>query len=337
MAKPANKTMIGLFVVGAIALAVAAVAIFGSGKFLEKRPIFVMYFSGSVNGLTVGSPVLLRGVQIGEVTDISILFEPKTLSFIIPVHVEFNPESVESGSEHLKLMKSGNYPYFKRMVAKGLKAQLRLKSIITGQLYIDVGFHPEMPTQYVGLDKRYPELPTMPSPTEVLMATLERIPISEIANRLLKTTEGIESFVNSPDIKESMKNLNLSLKEITELVNGIEAEIGPTAANLRDTSTAARGAFAQAEKTLSFKEGEPSKIAGGLQETLARVNKTLDDVRSTLASYNQIADKNANIGYDLSKTLKELDATARSIRSLADYLDRHPEALVKGKKASQGD
>jgi paraquat-inducible protein B len=336
MAKPANKTLIGLFVVGAVALAVAAVAIFGSGKFLAKRPKFVMFFSGSVNGLTVGSPVLLRGVQIGEVTDIAIQFNPKDLTFTIPVHVEFNPASISAPGEALRTMR-GNYPYFRRMVAKGLKAQLRLKSIITGQLYIDVGFHPEMPTRLVGLDRRYPEVPTIPSPTEVLMATLEKVPFGEITDKLIKVTEGIEKIVNSPDVKESMKNLNVAIREVNDLVHGVQAEIKPTAENLRETSNAARGAFVQAEKTLALKDGEPGKLAGGVRSTLARVNTTLDDVRSTLASYNRFADKNADIGYDLSKTLREIDAAARSIRSLTDYLDRHPEALVKGKKASQGD
>ncbi len=328
MAKPANKTLIGLFVVGAIALAIAAVAIFGSGKFLAKRPKFVMFFSGSVNGLTVGSPVLLRGVKVGEVSDIAVMFNPKDLSFTIPVVVEFNPESVSAPKEIMKQM--GKYLYFRRIVDKGLKAQLRLKSLITGQLYIDVGFHPETPARFAGLDKRYPEIPTMPSPTEVLMATLEKVPVTEITERLLKVTQGIEKIVNSPDARESMQNLNLSLREVKGLVRGLQAEIKPTAA-------AARGAFAQAEKTLALKDGEPGKIAGSVQETLVKVNTTLDDVRLTLASYNRIADRNANIGYDLSKTLREIDAAARSIRSLTDYLDRHPEALVKGKKASQGE
>ncbi len=169
------------------------------------------------------------------------------------------------------------------------------------------------------------------------MATLEKVPVTEIADKLLKVTQGIEKIVNSPEVMASLKNLNVALEEVNRLVSGIRDEVKPTAANLRETSNAARGAFSQAERTLALKDGEPGRIAGNVQDTLVRVNATLDDVRATLASYNQLADKNANIGYDLSKTLREIDAAARSIRSLTDYLDRHPEALVKGKKATQGD
>jgi len=200
-----------------------------------------------------------------------------------------------------------------------------------------VDFYPDKPIRLVGLEKRYPEIPTIPSAGDVVMTTLEKLPIAEIADRLMKVTEGIEKIVTSPDATESMKNLNLALRDINGLVREISAEIKPMTASIRDTSDAARGAFVQAEKTLALKEGEPGKIAGKLQETMAQVSTTLEEMKLTLASYNQIADKNANIGYDVSKTLKEIETAARSIRSLTDYLERHPEALVKGKKASQGE
>ena len=337
MAKPINKTLVGLFVVGAVVLAVGAIALFGSGKFLSKRLIFVMNFSGSVHGLTVGSPVEFKGVQIGEVTAISARFNPKSLSIVIPVYVEVDPESLAIPGETREKMQSSDYPFAGRLIAKGLKAQLRMKSMLTGQLYIAVDFYPDKPIELVGLEKRYPEIPTIQSTGDVIMATLENLPITEIADRLMKVTEGIEKIVNSPDVTESLKNLNLSLRDINGLVRKIDAEIKPMTASLTATSNAAQGAFVQAEKTLALKEGEPGKIAGKLQETLAQVGTTLEEMKSTLASYNQIADKNANIGYDVSKTLMEIETAARSIRSLTDYLERHPEALVKGKKASQGE
>jgi paraquat-inducible protein B len=337
MAKPVNKTLIGLFVVGAVVLAVAGIVLLGSGKFLEKRPKFVMFFSGSVHGLSVGSPVEFRGVQIGEVSAISASFNPKDLSVVIPVYVEYDPESLAVPEAFRGMMKTTKYPFIKRMIEKGLKAQLRMKSIITGQLYIAVDFYPDKPVHLVGLEKRYPEIPTILSPTEVLMATLEQMPITELADRLVKVTQGIERIVSSPEIAESMKNLNLALMDISGLIRQIDAEIKPVVSNIKDTSDAARGAFVQAEKTLAMKEGEPGKIAEKVQDTLGQVGTTLEELKSTLVSYNKIADKNADIGYDLSRSLHEIESAARSIRSLADYLDRHPEALVKGKKPAQGE
>ena len=337
MAKPASKTIIGAFVVGAVALAVAGIAIFGSGKFLSKRPKYVMYFSGSVNGLAVGSPVLFKGVKIGDVTGITAQFNPKTLAFTIPVYVEFDPESVIAPKEMRIAAEEGKYPEFKRMVAKGLKAQLRLKSIITGQLYVAVDFHPEEPVRLVGLDKRYPEIPTIPSPTEVLMSALDKVPISELADRLVKVTEGIERTVNSPEVAQSLKNLDVSLKNLSILLRNIDSEVKPLATSLRDTSDAARGAFAQAEKTLTLKDGEPGKIAEGLQGTLKQVTSALEEIRTTVASYDKIAADNAHIGYEVTKTLKEIEGAARSIRQFADYLERHPEAFLKGKQPVQGE
>ena len=94
MSKQVNKTLIGAFVVGAIALLVAALVIFGSGAFFKNRPKFVMYFDTSVKGLNVGSPVNFRGVPIGAVTDIQLLFNTEDLKLKIPVFIELYPERI---------------------------------------------------------------------------------------------------------------------------------------------------------------------------------------------------------------------------------------------------
>ncbi len=329
MAKPASKTLIGAFVVGALALVVAAVALFGSGNFFTERPRFVMYFPGSVNGLDVGSPVQFRGVKIGDVTEVSAKID-RNLSVAIAVYVEYDPKSLAVPADLRKELKGRRYPFIHRLIAKGLKAQLRMKSLITGQLYVALDFFPDKPIRLMGLDKRYAEIPTMPSTSEVLMATLEQVPLTDITNKLLKVTEGIEKIVNSPEIKGSVKSLDADLKVLGDLIRNLNAEIKPTLGNLRDTSNAARGAFAQAEKTLAFNEGAPGEMAQSLQ-------KTLEDLRGAIASYEKLADRNANIGYDLVKTLQEIDETAKALRSLAEYLERHPESVVKGKKPPKGE
>jgi paraquat-inducible protein B len=329
MAKPASKALIGVFVVGAVALVAAAVAIFGSGEFFSERPRFVMYFPGSVNGLEIGSPVQFRGVKIGQVTEISATLN-KDLSVVIPVYAEYEPDSLAVPDELKKEIEGRRYPFIHRLIAKGLKAQLRMKSLITGQLYVALDFFPDKPLKLVGINKRTPEIPTIPSTSEVLMETLEKIPLGEIADNLLKVTEGVEMLVNSPEMKGSMKNLDVSLQQLAVLIRDIDAEVKPTL-------TAARNTFTQAEKTLAFNDGKPGEVAENLNNTLKKVDATLEEMRLTITTYEKFADRNMNLGYDVVKTLQEIEGAAKSIRALTDYLERHPEALVKGKQPAKGE
>jgi paraquat-inducible protein B len=336
MSKPANKTLIGLFVLGAVTLVVLAVALFGSGKFFVKKPKFVMFFPGSVNGLEIGSPVQFRGVKIGQVTKISATLD-KDLSVVIPVYIEYDPGSLGAPEELKRESRGRPYPFINKLITKGLRAQLRMKSLITGQLYVALDFYPDKPIRLVGLDKRYPEIPTIPSTSDVLMSTLEKIPLTEITDKLLKVVEGADKVVNSPEIKESLKSMNSALKELSLLVKNVNEEVKPLSASLMDTSTAARGAFSQAEKTLAFNDGVPGKMAENFQRTLEKVDKTLEELRLAVTSYEKLADRNVDLGYDVSKTLREIEGAASSIRSLSEYLEQHPEALVKGKQSAKGE
>src|SRR6267142_4034 len=320
MASQAKKTMIGAFVIGAVALAAAGITVFGSGKFFQKRLTFVMFFSGSITGLSVGSPVEFRGVRVGQVTKIAAVFDPKTLSITIPVYVEVDPKTlVVSGSEDAWSVLAAHNLY-EPLLEKGLKAQLDIESFITRQLYINMDFYPDSPTKHLQLDSQVPEIPTIPSLQDQIVHTLQKLP-----EKIMNVTDGIERLVNSPAAQESLQDLD-------GLIRGVAAQIKPLMASLTATSDGARRTFAQAEKTLSLTEGPSADMAASFTDAMKKASASLDQMRATLDSYQKMATQNANVGYDLTRTLAELDAAARSVRSLAEYLELHPEAVLKGKR-----
>jgi len=320
VASQARKTLIGGFVVGAVALAILGITVFGSGKFFHKRYTFVTFFSGSITGLSVGSAVEFRGVKVGQVTKISAVFNPKTLSIAIPVYVEVDPASLIVDGDQSASSLFSRQEFHQPLFEKGLKAQLDIESFITRQLYISLDFYPDKPTRLLGLDPRYPEIPTIPSLQDEIVKTLQKLP-----EKIMNVTDGIERLVNSPAAQDSLRDLD-------ELIRGISVEVKPLVASLNATSHAAQRTFAQAEKTLSMKEGPTAEMATSFTDAMKQASLSLDQMRSTLGSYQNVAVQNANVGYDVTKTLGDLDAAARSVRSLAEYLERNPEAMLKGKR-----
>jgi phospholipid/cholesterol/gamma-HCH transport system substrate-binding protein len=334
MSKKASKSLIGAFVLGAIVLVVAGVVVFGSGKFFKKTSTFVMFFDGSVKGLQVGSPVTFRGVKIGEVTDIVLRFDPNKLSIIIPVYVEMDPEKFQAEIDRKKFKP---YQFSKLLVEKGLKARLQMQSFVTGQLMIGVDFYPDKPIRLVGLEKKFPEIPTIPTTMQELEKAIENLPLKEIAENLNSSLAGIDRIVKSPELKESISSLNQALKSIDKLAKNMDSQVEPLSASVRKTSDAASAAFVQAEKTMAFKEGVSGELASGFKDTLKAARLALEETQKTVADIGRVAAQNANLGYEVSRTLEQINALSRSLRVIADYLERHPEALIKGKSPSKGE
>jgi paraquat-inducible protein B len=333
MSKQANKTLIGAFVLGSLVLIVAGVVVFGSGKFFSKVNKNVLFFDGSVKGLQIGAPVMFRGVQIGHVTNIVLEVNAKDLTAFIPVYTEIYPQ---------KLVPLGDNPnfdqrYLEALIEKGLRAQLQMQSFVTGQLMVNLDFYPNTPIRLVGLEKKYPEIPTIPSSLEQLTKRFEELPLKEIADRLNETLAGINRLVNSRDLQASIGSLNQLLKNTDALVKHLNTEVGPLASDIRGTADAARKAFVQAEKTLTFSEGVPGQIASSIRETLLSAQATLKETNKAVENINGIAVQNANLGYEIGRTLEQIAELSRSIRVLADYLERHPEALLRGKSPSKGE
>ncbi len=336
MSTKVSKTAIGAFVLGAIVLLVAGVLVLGSGKFLTTKHYYVTYFQGSVKGLNVGSPVMFRGVKVGAVSDISIMADPATRTLEIPVVFDLEVEKVQGASPELR-----RDPKFIDKAVKefGLRTQLQTQSFVTGQLMVALDFFPDTPVRYVGLSKKYHEIPSIPTSLQQLQKTLENLPFKEIVESLNHTLGEIDRVVSDIDAKKTTRTIEAGIHDVQILVRHVNEKIDPLVDNLTQTSTAARGTldqakttFAQAEKTLALKEGVPGEIAASLKETLAKSSASLDQLRAALGTYEKLAERNADLGYSVNKTLIELESTSRSVRSLADYLERHPEALIKGKQ-----
>lgn len=321
MSKPASKTLIGVFVIGAIALAVMAVIVFGSGRFFVEKMPLVMYFEGSVAGLNIGSPVMFRGVKVGTVKDIVLRFDSSDISFLIPVYVELDPK------KFLVIGKvTDEEELDKVLIQKGLRATLELQSMVTGQLMINLDFHPGKPAKLIGLDKRFPEIPTIKSGLEKLLESADEIPLKELFNKLLSAIEGVDKAVNSPKFSSSLGLIYDSLNDAKKILTKIDNEIDPVIENVKVSSHSVREIL---------KKGED--VPGKIEETLVVIKNTLQKAENTLNSIQDIASENSTVVVEVDSTLKEISDAARSLRFLSDYLQRYPESLIWGKKQQKGE
>ena len=210
MAKQANRMMIGGFVVLAVLIMAASLVVFGSGKFFQHTVKCVMYFDGSVKGLSVGAPVLFQGVQIGSVTN------SYSRSRATPTCICKSPSS--SNTSRINSMWLAEAGWCQRdprktipkLIEKGLRAQLTMQSFITGQLAIEIGFYPESAICYPPAkpDKTYTDyivIPTCQSTSERLSNALSRLDLAGLERHLESAMDGIAKLANNPDLAASIR------------------------------------------------------------------------------------------------------------------------------------
>jgi phospholipid/cholesterol/gamma-HCH transport system substrate-binding protein len=305
MAKQANRMMIGGFVVLAVIIMAASLVVFGSGKFFQKTLKFVLYFDESVKGLSVGAPVLFQGVQIGSVTSIVIQADLANMTTRIPVIIELMPDEwqVRGGERNVRK----NFPL---LIAKGLRAQLVMQSFITGQLMIQLDFFPGTPVNLKNISKEYVEIPTIPSTGEQLARALGKLDLTGLEKHLDSTLAGIAKVVNNPDLTASIGALKGALQDASKLLTRVDQQVDPLANGLEKTAKD----FSKLANNVDSRVGG---VATGLDQTMASAKGTLSE--------------DSPLMVNLQDTLKEISAASRSLRQLSDYLDQHPEALIRGK------
>jgi paraquat-inducible protein B len=288
----------------------------------------VMYFDGSVKGLKAGAPVTFRGVEVGTVTNIAIRTNVENLTTRIPVVVEIDPASIETTGGHLE----NQLP---RMIKRGLRARLSLQSLVTGQLQIELDYMPDTKARLVGGKSKYAEIPTIPSTLSKLEKELENIPIQEIAHRLSAVLASIEKFMENPGLNQSVNNLNQTILDLQKLVKNVGRHVDP----LLGSATATIG---HADELVLNVNKQIDPLAAAVKKTAAAVTGAADAARPALkeadralANIAALTAKGSEERKQLDRTLKELQGAARSIKVWAEYLERHPEALIRGKSKSK--
>ncbi|MDD5409696.1 MAG: MlaD family protein [Candidatus Omnitrophica bacterium] len=203
--RKANKRMIGAFVVGSVLLLIIAVMVFGSGALFRLSDKYVLFFDGSIKGLSVGAPVIFRGVKIGNITKIGLVYDVEEKKVLIPVVIDVELARVKGFPERL------GYPDYKKLVEEGLRGKLEIQNFITGQLMIGFDFYPDKPAKIYDIIKDYPELPSLPISPDIF-EVMNEIPVRKIADDLERTVSGINRLVNSEGISE----LDTTLRELTQ-------------------------------------------------------------------------------------------------------------------------
>ncbi|MFQ5803506.1 MAG: MlaD family protein [Candidatus Methylomirabilales bacterium] len=332
MGKKANPAVIGGFVVSAVALLVVGVLVFGGGQFWTTTVPWVSYFPGSVKGLQVGAPVTFRGVKIGQVTQIKATFDVREEPFTIltPVYWDLEPDRITtigiSSAEVAKMGAKAKRPMARILIKRGLRAQLQQQSFVTGQKFIQLDFHPDTPIRLVGVDTDVPEFPTVESGIEKLTESIQDLPLKEIADNAAALLENVDKLVRGPELKELIRSGTVTLTEYKKLARGINEEVLPPTSKLirnfdSEVTPAARDAMAAASKLIRTVDSQVTPAA----------RDTLKEAEATLATYRGLLAEGSPVRYELVNLLSEGAGAARSLRVLADYLERHPEALLAGK------
>jgi paraquat-inducible protein B len=358
MSKQANKTLIGVFVVAAVFMLVAAVLIFGSGKFFKEKSVYVAYFDGSVKGLRVGAPVVFRGVRIGEVQDIALHYYHQELEFKIPVVITLYPDKIIGMG--IETRPNEEDKSWEKLLEDGLRATLEMQSIVTGQLLIGLDFHKDAPLTLQGLEalKLGPnvrEIPTIKTGLQMLGKKIEQLPLDKIAADLQASLRGLNKFVNSPEFGKSLHYFKQTMREARNLMVNANKHIDPLFARvdqtlldtqklLRDVdgqvdplATSIKSTSDDAGKLLKNVNGRIGPLQADLNKTTAKLRSALTSAESALNEIDTMVDDESDLRYYIDIFLREITLAARSIRALADYLERNPDALLRGKvsKANQ--
>jgi paraquat-inducible protein B len=356
MGRRANPTVIGAFIVGALALMVIGLLVFGRGRFFAETRQFVLYFDGSVKGLNVGAPVDFQGVKVGSVINVTVQYLAKEKAFRTPVYIEIIPGSIQEIG--IRGDKDDRKRFVESLVERGLRAQLGMQSLVTGQLFVQLGFYPDTPIRLAGADPDVLELPTIPTPLQAVQAAaqnilekIQELPLDQLFANFMQTIEGTNRLVNAPEVLAAVRTMSETMIDVQHLVRQVDGQVGRVLDDVGGASAASRAVLTDLQQLVRRIDGQIIPLADSAKQTLDATRGLLKDSQQFVRNADGRVIRMTESFTDTAKTaqaaivtgqrrvddnlvpaLQEVTATVRSIRALVDFLERNPNALVTGRR-----
>ena len=274
---------------------------------ITRRVPVVSYFTDSISGLAPGAPVTFQGVRIGEVLGYDLVYDAATERLRVPVRYEIEPERV-AGSIHAQgrtAIENANL-----LVRQGMRARLMSSNLITGQQQIALEMIDNPPPAEITMEGGVIVMPSVPGQFASIMegvnrvlTSIEGMPWAEIGRNVNSTVAGVDALVNGPELRQSLTALQGTLTAAEAMVRNIDAAAQPA---LRS-----------------------------LPQVMANLNATVTQANRLVTSANRGYGEDSQFQRDIERMLEQITVAARSLRSLADQLNRNPESLIRG-RSTQG-
>lgn len=324
MSARANPTAIGAFLVGAIILIVGGGAVLATASWFERRSEFVSFFGESINGLEVGAPVKFQGVPVGNVTDLLIQINRQDKTFQVPV--KYDIDLTKLNTQRGTYVNLEDSAVRSQQIADGLRAQLQMESIVTGQLYIELSYDsaakpPEMET----IVTKWPELPTKPS----LMAALGT-GAGSIVGDVVKVLNRVNDLLVEIDMPEINRAVVSTAQSVQKLVNA--PEIRAALVQLPEVTAQVSRTMSAVEKLALTADSAVGPIAVQAEKATTELASALQSLRRTLDATQGILSTDSGIGFELQAALVSLREAADALQLLSATLEKNPDALLRGKK-----
>ena len=310
---------VGMFVLGGLALGAAAILVFGGTRLFTTSIPAVTYFPGSVAGLSVGAPVTFRGVKVGTVKSMRVHVELSDLHAVIPVYLDLDPGQLAwtNGTP------APGDAELRRAVQAGLRAQLVAQSLVTGQLAVDLDFRAgPAPADSAGAVL---EIPAVTSDMQHLKDQLTELNLPALADKASRALTALQHILDDlggqtqplvQSVLLATADARTTLQTATAAIRAVQADAGRTLGGVDRLSQAGSRAVTNAGARLDV--------------VLARASLALAEADTLTASLNTITTARSPERADLQATLRDLAASASSLRSFTRDLQRNPAGTLLG-------